>query len=149
LKCAKEKVILAKSLQTIKSDSCVTETTAIEMIIDHLKVRFPRDCPKCRRRYETLRDFYLHTTPTGNPVSFDLDAGELTPQRPLGAVAISACLCGEPTALTSDGMPIFRYWSLLLWAKTETVRRGITVAELLNHLRQEVRKLVISESDRP
>jgi len=69
----------------------VTETTAIEMVIDHLKGRFPKDCPRCQRRFLTLPDFYLQTTPTGNPSAYDLEAGDLTPHRPLGAVAISTC----------------------------------------------------------
>jgi hypothetical protein len=89
----------------------------------------------------------LLAKPTGNPVSHDLDAGDLTPQHPLGAVAVSICPCGEPIALTSEGMPVFRYWALLLWAKTETRRQGITVAELLNRLRVKVRNQVISESN--
>lgn len=125
----------------------MTETTAIEMIIDHLKGRFPKDCPRCQRRFVTLRDFYLHTTPAGNPVSHDLEAGDLTPQSPLGAVAVSSCQCGKPIALTSAGMPIFHYWSLLLWANTEKRRQSITVAELLNALRHKVRAKVLSESD--
>lgn len=58
----------------------------------------------------------------------------------------SACPCGEPIALTSEGMPVFRYWALLPWAKTETPRQGITVTDLFNRLRVEVRKQVISES---
>jgi hypothetical protein len=131
----------------IKPGIRVIETTAVEMIIDHFKVQFPKDCPKCRRRFDTLRDFYLHTTPTGIPISYDLEAGDLTPQRPLGAVAISNCQCGEPIALTSEGMPAFRYWELLLWAKTETRRRGISVAELLLSVRHKVRQKVLSESD--
>ena len=125
----------------------MSESTVIEMIIDHLKWRFPKDCPRCQRRFVTLRDFYLHTTAVGNPVSHDLEAGDLTPQSPLGAVAVSSCQCGEPIALTSAGMPIFRYWSLLLWASTETRRRSIPVAELLNGLRDKVRAKVLSDSD--
>jgi len=44
-------------------------------------------------------------------------------------------------------MPVFRYWSLLLWASNETRRQNITVAELLKCLRREVREKVLSESD--
>jgi hypothetical protein len=43
-------------------------------------------------------------------------------------------------------MPVFRYWSLLLWAHTETQRQSITVAGLLKCLRREVREKVLSES---
>lgn len=85
----------------------MAETTAIEMIIGHLKGRFPKDCPRCERHFITLQDFYLHTTPTRNPVSHDLEAGDLAPQSPLGAVAVSSCQCGEPIAFASEGWPIF------------------------------------------
>jgi hypothetical protein len=41
-------------------------------------------------------------------------------------------------ALTSDGMPLLRLWSLLGWAKVETKKRGMTPKELLNYLREEI-----------
>jgi hypothetical protein len=124
----------------------VTETAAIEIMIEHLKGLFPKTCPNCRRNFATLRDFYLNTTPVGNPISYDLEAGDPRPQHPRGAVAISNCDCGTPIALKSDGMPLFRLWSLLLWAKAETKRRKITETQLLTELRVKVRKKVVAET---
>ena len=123
----------------------MTEDQAIKIISEYLKGQFPKTCGNCNHRFETLKEFYLEAKPVGNPVSYDLEAGDLQPEKPRGAVAVSYCSCGSPVALRSDGMPLFQYWALLLWAKTETVRRGITTAELLHHLRVEVRKRVIAE----
>ena len=125
----------------------MTEDAAIEMMIEHLSGLFPKACPHCKRVYASLRDFYLNTTPVGNPISYDLEAGDTKPQQPRGAVAISNCRCGTPIALRSDGMPLFRLWSLLLWAKTEAHRRHVTETELLAHLRVKVRKKVVAKSE--
>ena len=124
----------------------MTEAAAIEMMIEHLKGLFPKTCPNCQKSFATLREFYLNTTPVGNPISYDLEAGDPRPQNPRGAVAISNCSCGTPIALRSDGMALFRLWSLLLWAKAETRRRKITEAQLLADLRIKVRKKVVSET---
>lgn len=115
-------------------------------MIDHLKSLFPKACPNCGKVYASLGDFYLNTTPVGNPISYDLEAGDVRPQHPRGAVAVSNCSCGTPIALRSDGMALFRLWSLLLWAKAETHRRKITDAQLLADLRVKVRKKVIAEA---
>lgn len=127
------------------SNFCVTESEAIQIMIEHMQGLFPKTCPGCQRRFESLRDFYLNTTPEGTPVSKDLEADILRPLRPLGAAAVSTCKCGASISITSDGMPLFRLWSLLLWAKTETIRRDITSKELLQDLRAQIRQRVVAE----
>ena len=124
----------------------MTEDDAIKIIIEHLKGQFPKTCPRCHRHFETLRDFYLTTKAVGEPVSYDLEAEDLQPEKPLGSVAVSNCPCGFALPLRSEGMPVFQYWSLLLWAKTETRRRSISTAELLIYLRTQVRQRAISET---
>jgi len=126
----------------------VTEDEAIKIIIEHLKGLFPKTCPKCQRHFATLREFYLNTKPEGRARSYDLEAGEVQPKRPIGAVATSTCTCGESISLTSQGMPLFQYWALLLWAKTETRRRNTSVPELLFHLRTDVRKRVMEDAEK-
>jgi len=42
-------------------------------------------------------------------------------------------------------MPLHRLWRLMNWARTETERRGQTLEELLNYLREEIRKQVVGE----
>jgi hypothetical protein len=45
--------------------------------------------------------------------------------------------------LSSEGMPLHQLWPLMDWARAETQRRGQTVEELLNYLREEIRKQVL------
>jgi hypothetical protein len=123
----------------------VTEAEAKLMMIEHLQGLFPKTCPKCQRKFATLRDYFLNTTPVGEAVSIDLEADDLRPLRPLGSGAVSRCQCGANMVISSDGMPLFRLWSLLLWAKYETMRRNMTAKELMQALRTEIRKQVIDE----
>ena len=126
----------------------MNEIEAVNMIIDHLRGLFPKSCPACGRRFASLQEFYQITEPVGSPVSYDLNADDLQPKNPQGAVAISNCPCGAPIVLSSKGMPLFRYWALLLWAKVEMQRRGVSAPELLFHLRVIVRKQVLAETSR-
>lgn len=123
----------------------MNEIEAVKMIIEHLRGLFPKSCPACGRRFATLKEFYEITEPVGSPISYDLNADDLQPKHPQGAVAVSNCPCGAPMVLTSQGMPLFQYWALLLWAKGEMQQRRISTAELLFHLRVIVRKQVLSE----
>lgn len=125
----------------------VTDAEARLMMIEHLRGLFPKTCPKCRRIFPTLRDYFLNTTPVGEAVSIDLEANDLRPLRPLGSGAVSKCKCGASMVISSDGMPLFRLWSLLLWAKYETMRRNVTPKQLMQSLRAEIRKQVINEGD--
>lgn len=117
------------------------------MMIEHMKGLFPKTCPKCQRKFATLREYFLNTTPVGEAVSLDLEADDLRPSRPLGSGAVAKCQCGASMIISSDGMPLFRLWALLLWAKSETVRRNITPKELMQELRVDIRKQVIAEVD--
>jgi hypothetical protein len=123
------------------------ESAAITMIVEHLEGLFPKRCPRCQRTFPTLREFYQATTPVGKPVSYDLESGDLKPARPLGAVAVSECPCGAAIALTSEGMPLFRYWSLLLWANSEAIRRGQSTTKFLLSLRKLVREKVVAPAE--
>ena len=127
----------------------MTAAEARMMMIEHLQGQFPKTCTQCRRDFATLQEFYLHTKPVGTPIAHDLEADVLRPLRPLGAVAVSQCGCGALLAITSDGMPVFRLWSLLLWAKYETLRRGISSKQLLQELRVDIRKQVLAGAGRP
>lgn len=111
---------------------------------DHLEGLFPKDCPNCKRRFATLREYLLNTEHLGPAMPHDADAGDWTPARPVGTMTYANCRCGTTLALSSEGMPLPRLWSLLRWARTETQRRGMTPQELLNHLRDEISKQVLA-----
>ena len=42
-------------------------------------------------------------------------------------------------------VPLRQLWPLMNWARAETQRRGQTLEELLNYLREEIRKQVLGE----
>lgn len=123
----------------------MNETEAIKIIIEHLKGLFPKTCPNCARRYHTLKEFYSNTQPVGSPISPDLAAIDLQPEHPQGAMAVSHCACGAPITLSSQGMPLFQYWALLLWARGEMQQRNLDTSEFLFELRLKVRDEVLAE----
>jgi hypothetical protein len=74
----------------------MTEVEAIALIIQHLEGQFPKNCPNCQRRFDTLREFMGNTKPVGDMVSYDLEMGDLTPIDPTGTLTVSSCSCGHP-----------------------------------------------------
>jgi hypothetical protein len=122
---------------------CVTGEQAITLIVRHLSSQFPRTCSTCGRQFESLRDFFLTTSAIGDAISFDLELGDLRPQDPLGAMAMSNCSCGTTLALTSEGMPLPHLWSVHQWANAEAKSRGIKIAVFLQDARRLTRQRVL------
>ena len=123
----------------------MTETEVIKTMREHLESQFPKVCPNCGRRYVTLKDYLQNTNHLGSSMPYDAEVGNWTPLKPLGTLTFANCPCGSTLALSSAGMPLMRLWSLLSWARVETVRRGQTPQELLNYLRDEICKQVLSK----
>ena len=125
----------------------MTEAEVVRIMREHLEGLFPKVCNNCKRRYATLREYLLTTEPVGPAMPYDAEMGDWNPLYPLGTATYANCRCGNTLALTSDGMPLSRLWSLLSWARSETERRGLTPQELLNHLRDEITKQVLATPD--
>jgi hypothetical protein len=120
------------------------EAEVVRIMRDHLEGLFPKVCPNCRRRFATLRDYLLITKHRGTATPYDADLGDWQPMEPLGTMTYANCPCGNTLVLSSDGMPLLQLWALLGWARIETQRRGMTPRELLNYLRDEICKQVLS-----
>ena len=128
------------------------EADVVQILREHLEGLFPKVCPNCGRRFDSLRDYLLGTTQLGSVVSYDAEMGQWQPVHPLGILAFSSCACGTTLALSSQGMALGALWSLLAWARTETRRRGVTPQALLNDLRDEICLQVLASPvvvDRP
>jgi len=125
----------------------MNEAEVIKIMREHLEGLFPKNCGNCQRRFVTLKEYLLNTERVGSAMPYDADAGDWNPLRPMGTVAFANCRCGSTIGLSSKGMPLAQLWSLLNWAKTETQRRGMTPQELLNYLRDEIRKQVLAAPD--
>ena len=122
----------------------MTEAEVIKFMREHLKGLFPKACPNCNRRFAALREYLFITEHLGPAMPYDADLGDWTPLKPLGVFTYANCPCGNTISLSSHGMPLPRLWSLLNWARTETIRRHLTPQDLLNHLRDEICKQVLS-----
>jgi hypothetical protein len=123
----------------------MTEAEVVKTMREHLEDQFPKVCSNCDRRYTSLNDYLMRTTHLGSTMPYDAEVGNWTPLKPIGSLTYSNCSCGSTLALSSEGMPLLRLWSLLNWARIETQKRGQTPHELLNYLREEICKQVLAD----
>ncbi len=122
----------------------MTETEVLHHMRAHLEGLFPKVCPNCQLRFATLRDYLLRTEQLGPAMPYDAELGDWNPVQPVGTITYAKCACGTTLALSSEGMPLFRLWQLLNWARVETKERGQTPVELLNYLRAKIWKEVLA-----
>ena len=124
----------------------MTEAEVIRVVREHLEGQFPKSCTVCKRSYGSFREFLLITKPVGSTMSHDAELNDWNPVVPLEYLRCkSTALVGTPLCLSSSGMPVLRLWPLMNWARAETQKRGQTLEELLNYLRDEIRKQVVGE----
>ena len=121
----------------------MTEAEVVAVMREHLEHQFPKTCPKCGYEFSSLRIYLERTHETGPAIEHDAEAGNWQPLEPQGAEAWSTCACGAKLSLSSRGMALVKYWSLLNWARIEMQLRKQTSRELLNHLRREIRAQVL------
>jgi len=113
----------------------------------HAESRFPKVCSNCNRRFATLREYLQVTTHVGPAISYDAETGDWNPRKPLGIFSYANCPCGNTLSLSSAGLPLPMLWLMMNWARTETQRRGLTPQQLLNYLRDEICKQVLTGRD--
>ena len=123
----------------------MTDTEAIHLIRKHVESLFPKECPNCHRRFANLREYVQGTQPVGATISYDAEAKDWQPNHPVGTTASANCACGTTLMLSSEGIPIRHMWRLLHWARAETRRRGVTPQQLLENIRAEIRRQVLTD----
>jgi len=123
----------------------MTDDEIIQMLREHFEGLFPKVCPNCGRRFATLREYILDTQRIGTSMSYDAEMSDWETTKPVGGVAHANCLCGTTMALTTDGMPLSKIHLVLKWIKEETKRRGLSPNELMDYVRNEVRKQVLTD----
>jgi hypothetical protein len=124
----------------------MTDDEIIQMVREHYEGLFPKFCPKCGRHFATLREYILGTERIGTTTCYDAEIGDWETTQPIGAAAHSNCPCGTTMTLTSEGMPVPQVHLVLKWIKEETQRQGLSPLELINYVRNEVRKRVLADS---
>ena len=123
----------------------MTEPEVVQTLREYFESLFPKVCPNCNRRFNTLREYILVTQRIGLTRSYDADLGEWKTTRPIGSVAQANCPCGSTLALSTESMALPQRLTLLEWVRVETHRRGVSPSELLEHLRDAVRRQVLDE----
>lgn len=98
----------------------------------------------CGRRFATVGDYIRATRRLGRTISYDADAGDWKAQEPMGIFALANCTCGTTLALSSQGMPVETVHAVLEWLRVESDRRQITPVALMEHVRNEIRKLALA-----
>lgn len=123
----------------------MNENKAIEIIHNFIDSTFPKTCPNCGMTFNSLAEFLRNTNSIGDPVSYDAEFDDWMPKNPIGSISFSNCKCGSTISISSKGMDRWTLWKLMLWARTETWKRGISVNELLRHIRDEIDRRALSE----
>jgi hypothetical protein len=124
----------------------MTEAEVVKTLRKHFEGLFPKVCPNCNRCFATLREYILITQRLGPSMSYDAELGDWNTLQPVGSVALANCPCGSTLALGTEGMPTTLRLSLLNWVRIETQQRGLSSQELLEYLRDEIRKQVLADS---
>jgi hypothetical protein len=127
-----------------QSISIMTDAEIVSMLREFFEGLFPKVCASCGRHFATLRDYIVATQRLWPSVHYDIELGDYKALNPIGGLAMANCLCGTTMALSSDGMPLPRAQAILEWIRTETGRRGSKPTEILDYLRDEVRKQVLA-----
>ena len=117
----------------------------IRTLREYFESIFPKVCPNCRHCFSTLREYIQVTTRIVPAVSYDADRGDWETRQPVGSAVLAVCPCGNTIALTTEGMALSLRMKILRWLKTETRKRGLRPSDLLEHLRDEVRKRVLRD----
>ena len=125
----------------------MNEEDVVTIVRAHIERKFPMDCSKCGHTFASLKEYLEYTTHVGNPVSYDAELQEWLPAEPMGTLSFANCRCGTTLAISSHGMGVTVMWRLLRWARGESARRNISVAELLEGVRRQIDQQVLCQSE--
>ena len=124
----------------------MNENEVIEILIDYLKINYPKKCKKCNTTFDSIADYLSKTDHSGNPVSYDAIKGNwsLLKQR-YGTISMANCNCGSTLSVSSKNMDLKTARILMKWARKESKRRNIKVNILLSDLRSKIDGQILLE----
>ncbi len=125
----------------------MSEDEVVRIVRLYIEGLFPRVCPTCGRRFDSLRDYLEGTLHLSNPMLYD-DIDDAIPATPLGPMSFANCPCGTTLSVGSSGIPPAQMVELLTWAKHEARLRSIGLSELLRHIRERIDEQVLAEARR-
>src|SRR5262245_65692945 len=121
------------------------EDEVVRIVRTYIEGLFPKVCPRCGRRFGSLREYLLVTSHLATPVLYD-DIRQDVPSAPIGPMSLANCVCGTTLAIGSAGLPPWQLIELLTWAREESSARAIGVRELLGHIRDRIDAQVLRKS---
>jgi hypothetical protein len=122
----------------------MTEAEIVRSLRGFFEGLFPRYCSGCGRNYPTLRAYIVETRRIWPSVNYELELGDAHGIEPIGGMAMANCVCGSTLVLSSNGMAPEQTRAILGWVKGEMTRTGMKPEEVLDHLRDEVRKQALA-----
>jgi hypothetical protein len=125
----------------------MSEDEVVRIVRSYIEGLFPRVCPTCGRRFDSLRDYLEVTVHLSSPMLYD-DIDDAIPTTPLGPMSFANCPCGTTLSVGSRGIPPAQMVELLTWAKHEARLRSIGLSELLHHIRERIDEQVLAEARR-
>ena len=114
----------------------MTEDDAVQIVRSYIEGLFPKVCPKCGTRFDSLREYLQTTAHLGIPYLYE-SPGDAN-SNPLGPIAYATCTCGNTLTIGSEGMPRDQLVELIEWARVDSQRRSIGMNELLRQLRDRI-----------
>jgi hypothetical protein len=124
----------------------MTEDDVVRIVRLYIEGLFPKTCPNCGARFESLRQYLEGTTHLASPILYDEIEGDI-PAQAFGPMSLANCTCGTTLTIGSRGMPIEQMVELLTWARSESLRRSIGIRELLRHIRDRIDSEVLAGPD--
>lgn len=125
----------------------MTEGDAVRIVRAYIEGLFPKVCPNCGRRFDSLREYLRSTTHMGSPYLYG--SGREVSDNPLGPIAHAVCICGNTLTIGSEGIPKAQLVELITWASAEAQRRSIDINQLLRVLRDRMDDEVLQEDEEP
>ena len=123
----------------------LNEDEVVRIVRSYLEGLFPRACPRCGRRFESLQEYLEGTTHLSSPIIYD-DLTDEVPAKPIGPMSLANCPCGTTVALSSRGIPAATMVGLLTWARQESLTRSIELRELLSEIRDRIDEQALGTS---
>lgn len=123
------------------------ESEVIQIVLEYFEGLFPKYCSNCHHCFSTLKEYIRTTKRIGATISYDAEFSDVNTLQLIGTVAYVNCPCGNTLALSTQSMPLPQRIELLNWIKSETQQRNITPSELLDYIRDEIRRLALAKQD--
>lgn len=125
----------------------MNEAEAIQLLRHFAHTEFPKQCNCCGESYDTFPDFICNTRLIGKPVAFGDDIDDDPSILPFTAIGMVNCVCGTTIGISTQKLDTATKIKLLKWAQEETKKRGCSMSDFMDDLREKVVAIEIGETE--